>query len=264
MRMTIDGRAIGYEAAGQGPPLVLIHAFPLDRRLWAPQLAGLADAFRVVAVDVPGFGESDAAPAPPTLDAFADAIAGLVGELQLGPALIGGQSMGGYISLALWRRHRGLFRGMVLANTKATNDNEQGKAERLKTAAKVEAEGTGAFVAASGDKWAGATAKVRHPDRVVALRELMAAQPANAVRDALLAMAHRPDSTPLLREIDVPTLVIGGDEDGVTPDAVTRALAEGIPGARYELIKGASHYSGWEQPAAFNAALRSWGLGVGA
>ncbi|MEP6690960.1 MAG: alpha/beta fold hydrolase [Gemmatimonadaceae bacterium] len=254
MKIVAGDLTLGYEEAGAGIPLVLVHGFPSNRALWSAQLRGLSRQCRCIAPDVRGFGESDVAP-PYSMDTYADDVAHLLDALEIERAVIGGQSMGGYITFAFWRRHRDRVLGLVLADTRAQADTPDAIAKRHAMMALARAQGASAV---ADEMVAGSTGKStrrRHPELVDSVRAMYAAAPVEAITGALEAMASRPDSTPTLATIDVPTLIVVGEEDVLTPVADSRALHASIAGSRLEILKGAGHVSNAERPAAFNHVL---------
>jgi len=246
-----DGLEIAYDDAGAGLPLLLLHGWPHDRSLWAGQLHGLVAHARCVAPDLRGFGGSTVAP-PFTIDQYADDVAALMNVLGIERAVIGGLSMGGYIALSLLRRHRERIRALVLADTRATADTDEVRANRMRLIALVEEHGIEALAARQLRPTLGRSTFEHHPEIVEAVRRMMASSPAAGAIGALRAMAARPDSTGLLAHIDVPTLVVGGVEDTFTPPSELEALAAAIPGGRLELLERCGHVCPIERPAAFN------------
>ena len=253
----IGGRDVGYDDAGTGMPVVFIHGFPHHRGLWAPQVEALAYRARCIAPDLAGFGESAprANGSPASVDAYADDVVALLDEIGIERAVIAGLSMGGYVTLALWRRHPARCHALVLADTRAGADDDAGRAKRREMIAQARAEGTAAVAASMLPGMVGRSTRERAPELVARVDAMLRAAPVEAVVGALEAMMSRPDATPMLGDIDVPTLVVVGAEDVLTPPAAARAMAEAIPGARLETIEGAGHVSNLERPAAFNYVL---------
>jgi 3-oxoadipate enol-lactonase len=243
-----------YREKGRGEPLVLLHGFPLDGSMWDGQLDALADRFRVIAPDLRGCGKSEATERT-SMDEMADDAAALLARLGVQQAIVGGFSMGGYVAFALLRRHPELVRGLILSNTKAEPDTEEGKAGRAKMAQAIREQGVSAAEAAMTPKLLSPAA----PDELrQRLRRTMLAQRPEGLIACVWAMAERPDSSAQLGDIRVPTLVIGSDGDTVTPFAVSEATAAAIPGSALRRIDGAGHASNVEQPQQWNAAVRDW------
>lgn len=258
MVVTVNGVRLACRERGRGRPitLLLIHGFPLDHRMWDAQAVGLADQARVIAPDLRGFGRSAAAVAGPlTMDQHADDLAGLLDALKIGRAVVAGLSMGGYIALAFWRRHRARVQALVLADTRAEADAPPAQANRDAAAAKVRATGVAAIVEDMLPRLL-APANLARPRLADRLRAMMMEQPAEMVIAALAGLRDRPDSRPTLPTIAAPTLVLVGEHDALTPPADATALAAAIPTARLVVIPAAGHMSPLENPRAVNAALR--------
>ena len=248
-RRTIE---IGYDdTVDGGIPVVFLHGFPHNRSLWAPQTNALAGRARCIAPDLRGFGQSPAAP-PYSMDRYADDVAALLRGLAVRRAVVAGLSMGGYVAFALWRRHRELVRALILAGTRAGADDAAALERRRALAEVARTEGSAAVADRMIVGMLGKRTRERSPDLVAAVREMLASSPVDGVVGALEAMMARPDSTPTLATIDVPTLVVVGDEDVLAPPSEARAMHAAIAGSRLETIEGAGHLSNYERPAAFN------------
>jgi pimeloyl-ACP methyl ester carboxylesterase len=232
--------------------LLLLHAFPLDASMWEPQTGTLGTEVPAVAPNVPGFGGTDLPSKVTSMDAAADRAADALDEAGVERAVVVGISMGGYVALAFWRRHRDRVAGLVLANTRAGADDEAGRARRMALADRLLAEGSGFLVAEPGPLL---TADAP-PELWATVREIVAAQPAEAIAAGSLGMAERPDSTPDLAGIDVPTLVVTSSGDTLIPAAATTPMADQIPGARLHVIEGAGHLTNLQATDEFNGLLR--------
>lgn len=247
--------------SGEGRPILFVHGFPFDGSMWETQVAALREAgtARVVVPDLRGFGASGPGELDEwTMDVFADDLAGLVDALGLGPVVLCGLSMGGYVAFAFWRRHRELCRALVLADTRAEADTEAGRANRHEMAERVRRDGAGFVADALLPKLLSGRTRRERPEVVDRVRGMIDRTPALAIRRAQLAMAARPDSTRDLPEIEVPVLVLAGEEDAMIPVDVAERMATRIPGARLELVPHAGHLAPMEDPVAFNHALTSW------
>jgi pimeloyl-ACP methyl ester carboxylesterase len=254
---TVDGSRIHYLEAGSGdPPVVLLHAFPLHAAMWQPQLDGLSDRWRVIAPDLPGCGRSDPLD-DLSMDSMADATAGLLAELGLPPAVVGGQSMGGYVTFALLRRHRSRLRAVVLADTRAGADTPEVRERRTRQQAQAAEEGTGPLVEAMLQSLPGDQTRRERGEVMALLRQLMGEVSPDCVIAALEAMKGRADATEELAGIDLPALVVVGDEDSVAPPDVAEDMARRLPRARLAVLPGAGHLSSLEVPDAFTAELRA-------
>ena len=256
----VSGATLGWREAGAGEDvLVLVHGFPFSSAIWRPQLDAPPAGWRVIAPDLRGFGGSG----PLTgnrlsMDLMAEDVTALLNHLGIRGAVFCGHSMGGYVTLALMRRAARLVRGLVLSDSRATPDSPEGRQGRIKNAKHVQAHGTAALIDAMVPRLLFAETRQTLPHVEQEMRAVMSAAPASAVIAALLGMAERPDSTPQLRSINVPTQLIVGAHDAITPPGDARLLARAIPGAQIEIIDRAAHMPSLEQPAAFNRVLGSF------
>lgn len=249
--MLAGGLELAYDDVGTGVPLLFIHGWPHNRTLWAAQLSGLPTQARCLAPDLRGFGGSSVEP-PYSIDQYADDLAAFLTMLGVERAVVCGLSMGGYVALALLRRHRALLRGLILTSTRATADTPEDRDKRARLIEFVRDRGVEMLASRQLQAMVGETTFSSRPDVLEAFRQLMAGAPSAGVIGALEAMAGRPDSTSLLGDIDFPTLVVSGSEDTFTPPDELRALAAAIPRSRLEVIQGGGHVCSYERPAAFN------------
>jgi len=214
---------------------------------------------RCITPDLRGFGQTplgrDDGDPPVTIDRYADDVACLLDAIGVDRAVVGGLSMGGYVALALWRRHRARVRALVLADTRATADDDAAREKRRELIAVARAEGSGAVAERMLVGMVGKSTRERSPALVEQVRRMLASAPVDGVVAALEAMMARPDSTPLLPTIAVPTLVVVGAEDVLAPEREARAMQGAIPDCRLEVVAGAGHLSNLERPAAFNHVL---------
>lgn len=236
--------------------LVLLHAFPIGARMWEAQHALATSGWRIVMPQFRGFDctTPDGADTK-NLDDYAGDVADLLDTLGLRRAVIGGLSMGGYVALALYRRHPELFQGLILADTRAEADGAEARANRQRLIALAASGGVAAVADDMVPKLLGATTRHSRPAIEARLRALIGANQVPAVQSALHAMMTRDDSTNLLPSIQVPTLVLVGDEDTLTPPALSRSMAEAIPAATLVVISESGHLPNMEQPEAFNAEV---------
>jgi 3-oxoadipate enol-lactonase len=245
---------LGYDEAGEGPPLVLVHGFPFDRRMWVHQLGELAAIRRVVAPDLRGRGLSPCpAGAGWTLDDHADDVARTIEDLGAGPVDVGGLSMGGYVLFALLRRNPELVGSLLLMSTRAAADTPEGRKARDEQAALARSEGTGTLADGLLPRVLspGASEHVRSQ-----VRQMIEETPGETAAADLIAMRDRPDSTPDLASIAVATLVLHGAEDPIVPPDEARAMASSIPGAQFCAIPGARHLAPLEYAADANVDLQ--------
>jgi pimeloyl-ACP methyl ester carboxylesterase len=255
MKRRIGSLELAWEEAGQGPPLVLLHAFPLHRGMWAGQREEFSRRCRVITPDFRGFGESQSAEEDSTMDAMADDLRGLLDALRLERVILGGLSMGGYVSFAYSRRYPERVAALILADTRATPDTPDGRKQRQELATAAERHGSEVVAERMLTRLLAPATPDRRPDLVQQVREMILSNSPAALARALRGMAARPDSTPLLKSIKCPTLVLVGEEDILTPPSDSEALAKGIQYSKLERIRGAGHLSNLEQPGAFNRAI---------
>jgi pimeloyl-ACP methyl ester carboxylesterase len=258
MRLRVAGAELACEVSGTGPALLLLHAFPLGLSMWEAQAAALADSHQVVRFDCRGFGGSPPGDGLLTMERIADDAAGVLDRLGLASAVVGGVSMGGYAAFAMVRLHPDRIRALVLADTRAGADSSEARANRAAQAEKVRREGAPAIADAVLPKLLGATSHRERPDLVARVRRTIEATPPRGITDALAGLAARADSTPTLREIRVPTLVVVGEEDSITPPGEAETLQRGIAGSRLAVIPRAGHLSSLENPDEFNRHLRAF------
>jgi pimeloyl-ACP methyl ester carboxylesterase len=251
--------ALHFQDSGEGIPLVLLHAFPLSGRMWANQRAALSDSCRVITPDLRGFGRSPAGSGEPNLEAMADDVDALLDRLDLPSVVLGGLSMGGYVAMAFLRKYPQRIAALVLADTKATPDTSLARTNREKLARTVTDSGT---VEALYDQvmptLTGRSTKGHRPEVVAEVRGLIGDATPSGVAWAARAMAARQDSTDLLASVTVPTLVIVGDEDQITPVSDAEAMADALPKVTLARLMAAGHLSAMEDARAFNAAVRDF------
>ena len=251
----IDGHTVRYHAGGDPDSprvLVLLHPFPVGTATWQPQLDAFPD-WRVIVPALPGFDGSDLY-GESTVDAFAAHVDSCLATRGGTPAVFGGLSMGGYVLLALWRRRRSLIKGMLLADTRSGADSPEVRGARQKMLDTLSASGPAVIAEEVIPKLLGDTTRRERPEVAALCRKRIEAQPADAIASAIRAMMTRPDAGPSLASIDVPALVLVGEEDVLTPPSEAEQLQRGIPGASLVRIPRAGHLASLENPEAFNEA----------
>ena len=230
--------------------ILFIHAFPLDARMWEPQIGALADAVPVVTPHLPGFGGTQGEDVMSMNQAATRCLESL-DAAGVDRAVVCGLSMGGYVSLALWRMAPERSLGMVLANTRAGADTPEGAAGRRALADRLRAEGSDFLVENPPPLLSdGASPELR-----AQVRDMIAGQPAGSIAAAALGMAERPDSTSDLPTIDVPTLIITSTRDALIPPEASMPMADLVPNAELSIIEDAGHLSNLEAPEAFDELL---------
>lgn len=244
---------------GSGSPILFAHGFPLDHSMWNEQLDGLADVGRLIAPDLRGFGGSDVSGDVVTMEEYADDLAALLDSLDVTePVTFCGLSMGGYIAWQFWRRHPGRLGRLILCDTRAVADTAEAARVRWESAEHVLARGPAFLIETMMPRlFAPATLRDR-PAMGESMRTVIRNAPRVGVAAALRGMAGRPDVTAELGSIDVPTLVLCGSEDAISPVAEMRAIAAAMPNARFVEIAHAGHMTPLEAPAAVNQAIREF------
>jgi pimeloyl-ACP methyl ester carboxylesterase len=246
------GRTLHYLDVGRGPAVLLLHAFPLSAAMFAPQMEALAERYRILAPDVPGFGQSDGGGMATEMTLLAEDARALLEHAGVSRAVVGGVSMGGYATLALLGRGGDLLQGIILADTHPHADDEAGKARRQQTARDVLENGPAAFAESMSRRLVSPAASEA---LVAQVRGMILQNSPAAIAAASLGMAHRPDTRAALGAYRGPALVIFGEADDFAPRPRQEEMAQLVPGARLRMIPRAGHLSNLEAPAEFNAAL---------
>jgi pimeloyl-ACP methyl ester carboxylesterase len=254
MKTRIGDRGFGYSVVGQGRPLVLVHAFPLDARMWQETARALAEKCQVIAPDMRGFGESDLGDGRHSIADMADDVAALMDHLGIGKAVVGGLSMGGYVSLAFAARHRDRVEALILADTRAAADSDIARAGRAEALAVVETQGVEVYV----ERQLGALLSSSASQELRNHVRHLCKQTSEGVCAGIRALRDRPDRRGELANIRCPTLVIVGKEDKISGPGEMAEIARSISGARLTEIAGAGHLSNLEKPSDFVAAVANF------
>jgi pimeloyl-ACP methyl ester carboxylesterase len=247
---------ISFESTGEGQPLVMMHAFPLSQRMFQPQREALPGVARLLTFDQPGVGDS--APAEVSINDMADIAAALLDAQSIGRAVVGGVSMGGYAAFAFARRHPGRLRALILANTRTNADNEEAKKGRRDMAAVARQQGAPEIANRMLPKLLGETTRRERRAVVERVRAIAESVPGETIARLLDALANRADSADLLAQINVPALVIAGEQDAIAPPQEAAQWAGRIRGARFVTIPGAGHLPNLEAPEAFNKTVQDF------
>ncbi|HQF55278.1 MAG TPA: alpha/beta hydrolase [Fibrobacteria bacterium] len=261
MKTIVNQTEISWEEAGSGPVLLLVHGLPFQRSMWKPQLAWLSKRFRVVALDLPGFGTSGAPVLAPTMDSLADFLADFCRILGKDPIVFGGHSMGGYAGLAFAKRHPTLVRGLVMIASRAIADAPDVAANRRSIVARLATEPPEFVAEAMLPRMLASDS--RDISLRQSVRELMEPLRSDGIAWAQEAIASRVDFSGLLKDIACPALVVAGEKDQVAPLEEAGIMAAGFRQGRLEVVEKAGHMVSWEQPNVVNAALEKWMLALG-
>jgi pimeloyl-ACP methyl ester carboxylesterase len=249
---------IAYEAYGDGVPVVLLHPFPCHHELWKPAARALESRYRLILPDLRGHGESGIGKGPATMEKHAADLVRVLDDAKVGRAVFAGNSIGGYVLFEFWRKFRGRVAGLILCNTKAQPDNPEARANRLRVADEVMERGTEFFAESQLPRLMGETTRHSRPDLVEGARKMMLKMSPEDIAMVQRGMAERPDSVPALKTVNVPTLIITGDEDTLTgvPDA--ELMRQQIQGSTLKVVAKAGHYSPWEQAEEIGRMLRQF------
>jgi 3-oxoadipate enol-lactonase len=258
MHLSSDDAQIFYTIAGDGPPVVLLHAFPANHKMWLPVSELLAGRYRLILPDLRGHGNSSPGAGPATMQKHAADLLRLCDACGIARAVFAGVSIGGYALFEFWRQHRDRVSGLILCDTRAGADTEEGRATRLQAADDVEKRGSIAFIESMIPKLLGDSTRTSRPDLVERARKMMLQMRVAGIAAVQRGMAARPDSVPDLKTINVPTLVMVGAEDTLTPLTEAELLHRQIAGSQLEVIPRAGHYAVFEQHEAAGKAIRGF------
>ncbi|HTP12398.1 MAG TPA: alpha/beta fold hydrolase [Bacteroidota bacterium] len=257
MRIKINGWSMNYVERGApgATPIIFIHGFPFSHDMWEPQMRALPNQFRAIAYDLRGHGQSDVGDGQYNIEFFVDDLVGLMDHLVVERATVCGLSIGGYIALRALERHPDRFHGLVLCDTKSSPDSDEGRIKRAASLRSVKMNGVSPFADEFVKTVFAPATFSAHPEIVEAIRSVIKGTSPLAVGGTLLALAARTDTTASLANIRVPTLILCGEQDLLTPPKESESMHAKIAGSTYRLIPSAAHLSNLENPAVFNDAL---------
>lgn len=265
MKTQINRVSLAYDDRGMGLPVIFLHAFPLNRQMWAGEIQALLteQRYRLIALDWRGFGESEITSSPikpviSTMVMFADDIAGLMDALGIRQAVLCGLSMGGYAAFAFAHKYPQRLRGLILASTHPGKDTPEARANRERVAQIAESQGTGAIADLQLPRLISNYTRQHHSEVEPRVRQLIDAATPQGIAAASRGMAVRVDSNEVLSEITCPTLVIAGEEDALIAPQVARDYATRIPNAQFALIPDIGHLLNLEQPHIFIQIIRQF------
>jgi 3-oxoadipate enol-lactonase len=239
---------IVYRVLGDGPAVVLLHPFPVNHEFWLPVAAVLAGRYRLILPDLRGHGESEIGEGPATMEKHSVDLAHVMDDAEVGRAPLIGVSIGGYVIFEFWRKHRGRVAAIGLCNTKAPADGPEARAARLHAANDVLDRGAEPFFESMIPKLLGKTTREMRPDLVEGVLGMMRKMSPEDIAQVQRGMAARPDSVETLKTINVPTLLVTGDQDLMTGVNEAEFMRPHINGSLLQVIPKAGHYSLWEQP----------------
>lgn len=248
----INDAEFAYRDEGSGPPLVFLHAFPLNQSMWDEQVTEFSKTHRVITFDWQGFGNSELKSSGSTMPGFADDLARLLNHLGVFGATICGLSMGGYAAFAFYRKFPERVDALILCDTRAGTDTEEGKRARFETADLARQQGASAIADSMIKRLLGETTLKTQPQIAGQVRKMIEAANPEGIAQALIGMANRDDSTDLLAKINCPTLIIVGEEDTLTPPSESRKMSQAIPQSQLAVIAKAGHLTNLESTVEFN------------
>jgi len=258
MRIKSGDAEIAYEVLGKGSEVVLLHPFPANSGIWQPAAELLASRYRVILPDLRGHGDSTPGDGPATMDKHAADLVRVCDDAGVSRAVFVGVSIGGYVLFEFWRRHRERVAALGLSDTRAAADTEEARNLRLNAADDVEKHGPDDFIAAQVPRLLGESTLSARPDLIDRAREMMRKMTVKGIAAAQRGMAARPDSTSTISSINVPTLLVFGDEDRLTTPAEGRTMQQAIAGSSFHLIPRAGHYAVFERHEDAVRILRPW------
>jgi 3-oxoadipate enol-lactonase len=247
-----------YEVAGAGPPVVLLHPFPASHEFWMTAAQALLSRYRLILPDLRGHGDSELGEGPATMEKHAADIARVMDDAEVSRAPLIGVSIGGYGIFEFWRRSRSRITALGLFNTKAPADSAEARAGRLQAAADVLESGTEPFLQSMVAKLLGKTTRESRPDLVEGALRMMRKMSPVDVAMVQRGMAARPDSVATVKTINVPTLLVTGEEDVLTGTPEAELMRSNIAGSQMKVIPKAGHYSPWERPEEAGGLLRQF------
>jgi 3-oxoadipate enol-lactonase len=257
-----DDAEIVYRLLGEGPPVILLHPFPANHEFWLPIAEILATRFRLILPDLRGHGDSGIGEGPATMEKHAADISRVMDDADVGRAPLIGVSIGGYALFEFWRRHRGRVAALGLCNTKAPADTGEARAARLQAANEVLERGSEPFFQAMIPRLLGRSTRETRPDRIEGALRMMRTMSPEDVAQVQRGMAERPDSVDTLKTINVPALLVTGDEDILTGVNEAELMRQHISGSQLRVIAKAGHYAAWEQPEETGKVLRRFLEGI--
>ena len=257
MQLRINNLALNINDTGNpnGLPVILIHGFPFSGRMWEPQVAVLQEIYRVITYDIRGHGDSDVGDGHYSIEFFVDDLFGIMDELELSQAVIGGLSMGGYIALRAMEREPNRFKGLVLCDTRSEADANAVKINRANTIKAIKQNGVQVFAGDFVKKIFAKETFKSHPAVVYKIKKIIQSTSPESICSTLLALAARTDTTDVLGKINVPTLLVFGEFDDLTPPEIGEEIHQQITESEFHIVPRAAHISNMENPTFFNEAL---------
>jgi len=255
MQVQVNNIQLHYVDVGEGKPVVLLHGFPFDHHLWDKQIEVLSEKFRVIVPDLRGFGETDHPEGEYSMSQYAADVITLLDLLQIDKAVIGGLSMGGYVSLAIAEQYPERLQGLILSNTRAAKDTAAIRQNRYNTIEKINYDGTDFLISDLLQKVLCEETLQNKPDVVEFVEAMMRRQNAEGIKGALASMAQRRDRTFILNTLDIPSIIITGSDDSIISPIEAKRMVRELQFGHLEMIPDSGHLSNLEQPVKYNEVL---------
>lgn len=249
---------IAYHVLGEGPPVILLHPFPANHEFWLPLANALSSRYRLILPDLRGHGDSEIGEGSATMEKHAADLFRVMDDAEVGRAPLIGVSIGGYVLFEFWRKHRGRIAALGLSNTKAPADSPEARAARLHAADDVLERGTEPFFDSMISRVLARSTRELRPDRVEGALRMMRQMSAEDVARVQRGMAERPDSVATLKTVNVPTLLVTGEEDRLTDMNEAELMRQHVPHSQLCVIAKAGHYAPWEQPEEAGQVFRQF------
>ncbi|PBQ32902.1 alpha/beta hydrolase [Sphingobacteriaceae bacterium] len=258
-KINLAGSVINYEdSQKQTLPVIFIHGFPFSKESWRPQFEFLKETHRVIIYDLPGFGGSTTDTEETSISFFADNLIHFMDALQIEKAVVCGLSMGGYILLNAVERYQDRFEAIILSDTQCVADTDEGAKKRYDTIKEIEAKGLNEFTEGFVKKAFSKETQAKKAELVESIKQVILSNPQKSITAALKAMAGRKETCSGLENISLPTLILCGEEDELTPVAQSQKLFDAMPNAEIHIIASAGHLSNLEQEEVFNDHLHNF------
>jgi 3-oxoadipate enol-lactonase len=256
IQINANGITVSFDDFGKGQtPIIFIHGFPFDRTSWSPQMAFMRKTNRVIAYDIRGFGSTNLGTAKPSMRVYADDLVKFMDNMGIANAIVCGLSMGGYIVLNAVQRYPERFKALILCDTQAIADTDEAQKKRYQKIEQIKTDGLADFTEGTLKNVFCADSRVHRKDVIHDVKEVILLTHQDTIIAGLTALAERPDMTASLKDITIPTLIICGKEDSMTPPNQAEALHIAIKNSTLQIIENAGHLSNLEQSDVFNKHL---------
>lgn len=255
MKVKLNGLSVNYTERGvpQGLPVVFIHGFPFNHEMWEPQMKALPNTIRAITYDVRGHGQSDVGDGQYSIEFFVDDFMALLDHLVISRAVVCGLSMGGYIALRAFERHPDRSKGLILCDTRSEADPNEGRVKRSASIKAVKTDGVDAFAEGFVKAVFAEETFRTNPGAIEMIKKQIRANSPIGIAGTLLALASRTDTTDVLPRINVPTLILVGEHDKITPPSASQAMKDKIKNSELHILKHAAHMSNIENADEFNS-----------